>query len=233
VERPVLGCAGDVEVQGHARVTCLAALASEQLAALAVFVPHGVQLNGTRCQGCPRGEAIARLRDRLGTLGTLAAAVHLVQDPGELEYRAPTLDRRSFFRSLGRGTAARASRLVWPERNDNAEGRSKKILPRRRVLLNAALDQLPDRRRERLRDAFGYCVSFSAGCTACPRCVAMCPTGALVRMKKEGRRTMGFDAARCTGCGVCVAFCPFDALSLDSPGELSACAPPTKPNPPG
>ncbi|RPI56805.1 MAG: 4Fe-4S dicluster domain-containing protein [Chloroflexi bacterium] len=54
-----------------------------------------------------------------------------------------------------------------------------------------------------------------AFCRMCrnARCVAACPTGALVQDDAEG--LVRLDAALCDGCGLCVPACPFEAIWLD------------------
>lgn len=48
------------------------------------------------------------------------------------------------------------------------------------------------------------------------RCVAACPTGALVQNEATG--LVDLDSARCDGCGRCVPVCPFGAIWLDGDG---------------
>ena len=45
------------------------------------------------------------------------------------------------------------------------------------------------------------------------KCVAACPTGALVQDEATG--LVDLDDAKCDGCGKCVQACPFDAIWLD------------------
>ncbi|MEW6487011.1 MAG: 4Fe-4S dicluster domain-containing protein [Thermodesulfobacteriota bacterium] len=220
VPSPVLGCTGADGVEAHARVPCLGYLTEEELAALAVLVPQGVQLNATRCPACPRKGATETVAERAARVAELrpGGEVRIARSPRDLSFRERSLDRRTFFRSLGWGTTAGASALLKSAAPADPCGRSAKQLPRRRAALHLALEHAQPGAAARLADAFSFTLTVDDRCTACPRCAAMCPTGALARVGEGPDRHIELDPQRCSGCRVCEAFCPSGSLRIDGNG---------------
>lgn len=231
--RPVLGCTGGEGVEAHARLPCLGYLTEEDLAALAPLLPQGLQLNATRCPGCPREGIGKTLAERVSRISELRPGgdLRLVQSAPDLSFLERSLDRRNFFRSLGQSTAVGASALLKSAASSEPSGRSAKYLPRRRAALRLALDHARPRAGDRLAEAFSFTVTVGKGCTACPRCAAMCPTGALTRAGEGANRRLEVDPGRCAGCGVCEAFCPSGSLRLlgAAAGHPDLCAAPPPP----
>jgi Fe-S-cluster-containing hydrogenase component 2 len=233
LSQPVLGCAGADGVEAHARVPCLGYLAEEELAALAVLLPQGVQLNATRCRTCPRSAAATAVAGRAARVAQLRLGgdVRIVRSPRDLCFRERSLDRRTFFRSLGWRTTAGASALLKSAAPAEPCGRSAKRLPRRRAALHLALERAQTGAALRLAEAFAFTLNVDARCTACPRCAAMCPTGALTRVREGENRRLELDGQRCSGCRVCEAFCPSGSLRIDGcgAGEGKPPVPPPRP----
>lgn len=60
-------------------------------------------------------------------------------------------------------------------------------------------------------------------CIGCTKCIAPCPTNAIVGNKKLNHVVLASD---CTGCGLCVPYCPVDCITMEedllsSQGKLS------------
>ena len=220
VPSPVLGCTGADGVEAHARVPCLGYLTEEDLAALAVLVPQGVQLNATRCPACPRKGATEQVAERAARIAELrpGGQVRIARSPRDLSFRERSLDRRSFLRSLGWRTTAGASALLKSAAPADPCGRSAKQLPRRRKVLRLALEHAQPRAAARLAHAFSFTLTVDDRCTACPRCAAMCPTGALGRVGEGPDRRIELDPQRCSGYRACEAFCPSGALRIHGAG---------------
>jgi len=67
-------------------------------------------------------------------------------------------------------------------------------------------------------------------CMLCknPRCITVCPTGALSKDKESG--IIKVDEMLCTGCGLCGDACPFGAIELHNfPTICDRCAQAEKP----
>jgi len=55
-----------------------------------------------------------------------------------------------------------------------------------------------------------------ADCIGCTKCIAPCPTDAILG---AGRQLHGILDADCTGCGLCLPPCPVDCIDLESSGR--------------
>lgn len=216
---PVLGCSMEPESNAHERLSCLGMLAEEHLAALAVFLPKGIQLNAGRCGDCVNAFILAELKDRITRTNSLLPGEHtdrliLVEKTEQLSFREPSLDRRAFFRDVGRDLATAAASLILSESERPALPRVKKQIPLKRKLASDVAQLLPVLARERFLAEFHHELRFEDTCTLCPRCAAVCPTGALERKPEGCSWQMVFNGPLCTGCGLCADFCPHEAVSL-------------------
>jgi ferredoxin len=220
--RPVLGCSLEPESKAHARLTCLGALAEEHLAALAAFLPQGVQLNAEPCGNCINSFILPTLKRRIAGItsslpGEIASRLALVENSKDLVFQEPSLDRRTFFRKLGRDLASTAADLIIPKSGQPGVQRAIKYIPLKRNLVNETARSLQGGARERFLGRFRYGLQFDRQCTLCPRCTAMCPTGALEKKREEDSERLDFSADLCTGCALCVDFCPSASVSLSCP----------------
>ncbi|HGY09195.1 MAG TPA: 4Fe-4S dicluster domain-containing protein [Oceanithermus profundus] len=57
------------------------------------------------------------------------------------------------------------------------------------------------------------------GCTLCPVCANVCPTGAVKRVREGEEYVLELEVAACTGCGGCVASCPPQVIELVEAGR--------------
>ena len=221
---PVLGCSMEPESNAHERLNCLGALATEHLAALALFMPDGIQLNAVSCSKCINTFILPVLKEKIAGITSLLPTEYtcrltLVEESEELVFRVPSLNRRTFFRTLGRDLVSTTAGLILGESARPSLPRVEKHVPLKKNLINEIACILPDLARERFLTQFHHELQFAETCTLCPRCAAVCPTGALERKSEEAPGWLDFSAALCTGCALCVDFCPFGSISLISPGD--------------
>lgn len=225
VERPVLGCLQGGAGPANARLGCLGQLTLEDLVGLALLTGPGLQLDGSACGGCQRGSMLPVLLERVAAAQALVgrAGLCLVTAKEDLRHRDRHCDRRSFFHLLGRGAATGAASWLRG-RGEQPAARSVKRLPERRSLVLAARARAPETAQGTVHELLSYRAAIASHCDACPRCAALCPTGALVREKDDGQRRLVFDPDRCTGCGLCEHACPKRAVRIERPGGATELA---------
>ena len=214
---PVLGCRRSAGCS-HAALSCLGGLSEEHLTVLCHSLSGTLSLNLVACSDCPNGEAPARLRERLERLsraGLLqdAAGITMVESAREIPFRGGAVDRRGFFRSLGRSLFQGAAVALSGagEQKEQRTPYSEKRLPVRRELLNLVRSKSTELDL-RIASRFDWFVSFDDCCTGCQGCVAVCPTGALGTGLPD--TVPVFHQLLCTGCGLCSEFCLDGALHL-------------------
>lgn len=66
-------------------------------------------------------------------------------------------------------------------------------------------------------------IAVAEGCTLCPVCTNVCPTGAVERIREgvEGlseEYVLKLNVSACTGCGACVSSCPPQVITLEEAG---------------
>jgi anaerobic dimethyl sulfoxide reductase subunit B (iron-sulfur subunit) len=63
------------------------------------------------------------------------------------------------------------------------------------------------------QDVYVFGVSYSCNHCAAPACIAVCPTGSIIKREEDG--VVWIDQSTCIGCGSCVTACPYSAPRLD------------------
>ena len=217
VPEPVLGCVRTKE-RSHAALACLGGLSEEHLVTLCCTLSGKLSLNLTTCGDCLNGTMLPQLKERLAGLfgaGLLGGAeIVPVESAHGINFRAESVGRRSFFKSL-RNSLFQSTALVLSssiEQSERHTAYAGKRLPVRRELLNSIRQTVPQELVAGMGKRFDCSVSFDACCTSCQGCVAICPTGAL--QTRQPDLAPGFDRLLCTGCGVCSEFCLDGALKI-------------------
>jgi len=67
-------------------------------------------------------------------------------------------------------------------------------------------------------------VQVLEGCTLCPVCANVCPTGAIRREREEGEYVLELEVSACTGCAACVTSCPPQVVELVEVGRDAVLA---------
>ncbi|APD09526.1 MULTISPECIES: 4Fe-4S binding protein [Thermus] len=59
-------------------------------------------------------------------------------------------------------------------------------------------------------------IRVEEGCTLCPVCTNVCPTGAVYRVREGEEYVLRLRVEACTGCGACVESCPPQVIRLEA-----------------
>ncbi|KIX84487.1 4Fe-4S dicluster domain-containing protein [Thermus filiformis] len=158
---------------------------------------------------------------RIGGAGIPAHLERMVEEarryfPVEVEVVQGALpgervDRRELFRALW-GSARRTAAEIVPELPVPLED-EEKPLPAELRLRQAAARRGGHARWPR--------VEVDQGCTLCPVCTNVCPTGAIRRVREGEEYLLYLEVGRCTGCGACVESCPPQVMRLAETSEVA------------
>jgi len=223
----VIGCGA--AGPAHARVRCLGALSTEQLAVLALLPAKAVRLDASACSACENGAVVALLELRLAEVsessGESAVRLQLVYRRGELEYRPVEYSRRGFMTAVGDSVRGRIHSILANAFTTERPGAKGPPAWRSWVLTTAALAGFTA--ADTIAQHFVPTAVLTADCSDCLGCVGMCPTGALSAAGMQ-RPRLRFRAEACTRCGLCVSFCPESAIVIRKPEpvQLPAVRPP-------
>ncbi len=241
---------------------CLAAFSVEALLQLSRDGQRMVWLEDTPCATCPLGQAQADIHAHAQAVNQLLAgfdlppAIHLASQVPEdetdvvvkpvLDGAAPAVDRRGFFRSLGKMARARLDEAsvraeVRPMLDPGApvDQRLPYHVPPSLRKLNRHLASLENRGHPQptfLLDAdalpWSDLILDPATCSGCQLCARFCPTGALNYLWGEIEEGLVFNLTfhpqLCLDCNICVAVCPENALTLSSSVSLAALLAPER-----
>lgn len=203
-----IGCGGDLP--------CVAALAVEDLITLALE-KGGLRLEPKAgCAAEGKGHALLPARveeantclEALGRSERVALGFAARGAPGEASPR-PTLSRRRLL-----GLAPPAPPPITLGTLDTQQLRSAQRTQRRDRLLRALAEAEPPSDpidQDQLSFVSAKQV-VAERCTACTRCVVVCPTGALGAGPFFQRLT--FETGLCVRCGLCHDVCETDAITL-------------------
>jgi ferredoxin len=113
--------------------------------------------------------------------------------------------RRELFQAL-LGSAKRTAADLVPELPLPAPEEEKGLPPELRLRRLAA---------ERAFEVRWPRIRVEEGCTLCPVCTNVCPTGAVRRVREGEEYVLYLQVEACTGCGACVESCPPQVIRLE------------------
>lgn len=203
-------------------VPCLGIFSKESLLALGRSGCDRITFNTSECQDCRNHHAAVRLRaslEHLSHIGTTVFSTRLIID--EVQTRAvetETDNRRSYLSNLVEKFSQAASVGLTSERPRKPKERiNGRRVPTKVRILESVINDADPEELEGLENLCSHRLAINDGCTLCPRCTAICPTGALKLHRSKPKGQLRFIAVHCSGCGLCVSFCKTRALSLSHP----------------
>jgi len=212
-----LGAIQEALIRGKGQLRCSKAEGKgEEVLCLGRLTPGLLAEAGSRfgkvvlargdCASCPIGgpsvpEHLERMVEEARRYHPVEVEVVEGPLPGE------PVGRRELFQAL-LGSAKRTAADLVPELPLPAleEGEGKGLPPELRLRLLAA------RRASQVRWPR---IRVEEGCTLCPVCTNVCPTGAVRRVREGEEYVLYLQVEACTGCGACVESCPPQVIRLE------------------
>ncbi len=222
---PVLGCLRSSGSKTHAHFSCLGYLGNPELMLLfALVFADGVQCDLTHCEQCPNQHILQNVSTAHARVEALLPdnKVRLIRNNADLHYRPGSLSRRELF-GLFRERSSRTAAVMVRRLQVSAETQSygSKQVPLVRTLLLKAMASLPPLKQIQVADEVSGEIRYTPECTACGRCVGVCPTGALDPVETE-HQPPAFIAKFCVHCGTCAAFCRHQGVVLTGKNQDAA-----------
>ncbi|GAA6755295.1 4Fe-4S dicluster domain-containing protein [Thermus thalpophilus] len=157
------------------------------------------------CDRCPIGgasvpEHLARMAEEARRYFPVEVEVRQGELPGE------KVGRRELFQAL-LGSAKRTAADLVPELPLPQEPEEKGLPAELRLRLLAA---------SRAEEVAWPRIRVEEGCTLCPVCTNVCPTGAVYRVREGEEYALKLKVEACTGCGACVESCPPQVIRLEA-----------------
>ncbi len=216
VKQAILGCRSSSEGISTVRVACLGGFSALDLVLLATSVRVGaLQLNLASCRLCPAGAYVvpvvqSRVDEASGVLGE--NRIETFADTRIAGMTPRQAMRRGFLRNMVAPFAEVAHGVSSIQRSRAEFGSVPEGIPERQDQVLQRYGILPE-------SSTTWRLRKTPRCDDCCRCAGVCPTGALTRRHRDGRRVFGIETERCTGCRACLDFCSKDGLRLSRAEE--------------
>ncbi|MBI5492640.1 MAG: 4Fe-4S binding protein [Deltaproteobacteria bacterium] len=226
------------------RIPCLAMLKESHLAALILSGVKAITLHAGRCPQCSFsegrkiiGKTVTYARNIIEGAG-ISASISIDSEMPEPVGRglfsrkggrktreisaSPELSRRELFTFFKEKAKESAKEKILGYTKGQKEVCTPDEVPPRRSILLDALNRLNLQNFSNFKEGGfpAHNIRISERCSACGRCEAFCPTGAIKRTGMDGEARIEFCQALCMGCHKCGEFCPEGALGYDAEMHL-------------
>jgi len=211
MKQAVLGCRSSSGGISTLRVACLGGFSALDLVVLATSVGAGaLRLNLASCRVCPAGAYVvpvvqSRVDEAADVLGE--NRIETLADTRVAGMTPHQAVRRGFLRNIVAPFAEVAHGVSSIQRSRAGSVSVPAGIPERQDHVLRRHGILPE-------SSTTWRLVKTPRCDDCCRCAGVCPTGALTRRHRDGRRVFGIETERCTGCRACLDFCSKDGLQL-------------------
>lgn len=198
---------------------CLATLSTEALLFLSLTRNGTTYLNAINCTNCINSKYLDLLTKTIQKVEQTLEGDHtlnivIVTNKEQL----PTSlgeGRRSYLKSLANDIVSYAKKKhLYLFDLKKQQPNTSRIVPKKTMLLQQTLQSTQSPLSEALRELCTPELFIEDNCTSCPRCIAMCPTGALTMLKTKNSKELTFNPAKCNACNLCSTFCKEGSLKI-------------------
>ncbi len=200
-------------------IPCFATLSTEALLLISLMRKGKTYLNAINCTNCINNQYIDSLIKNIDRIEQILEDVHTLNIVAVTnEEQLPTSSgegRRYYLKSLASDIASFAKTQHLNLFNvEKPPPPTRRVVPRKTTSLQQVLQSTRLPAAEVLLELCRPTLLIETTCTSCPRCVAMCPTGALTMSKKENHKQLAYNPDKCSSCNLCTMFCKEGALKL-------------------
>lgn len=219
----VISCSRQKQVYPEEHVIpCLGSLSLEHLLVLGLAGSPVTAFNTMACYNCENRTAadsflsiLTEFQEQAGNL--LNTTFIVISEPEEIT-SIPHESRRSYISGLKSNLLTAISPQVTYSSADTDDNVIKSRRIPKSIYLKRYLSTHVDEERKQLISSLSdYSVEISEGCTPCPLCKGICPTGAIKVDRSDGEKKILIDNSLCSGCRLCVLFCKKEAITLHPP----------------
>jgi ferredoxin len=212
------------------RVTCLGNLNENVMLGANLMGLDEMVLAKGSCAQCHLAQGQALLLNAMEAFSALqhnmdlrAFTLHLVEKPKDKACEE-RLSRRRLFSRISENVREKAGVDPLPASNvtssapdPSVENRHDKRASVKRAVLRDLLCELPSSRVSSPQHSlpWGIMKVDEENCIGCGICVAVCPTGALVKEYAENQLVRYYNSALCSSCALCEEACPQKVIRFE------------------
>lgn len=226
----------DSHHKGSYKVACLGNLTENVMLGAGLSGIDEMVLAKGECTKCRMAQGEKLLSNAMLTFRALQRRLGLesftlrIEDRSKDKKSPEKLSRREFFSRIVENVKERTEtdiRTAVPSNlhqhvNEDINQQPKQPSTRRALLRELLHEQTPTTQADILTEhlPWGIMQVDEENCIGCGICVAVCPTGALIKEYEESQLVRTYNSALCTSCSLCQEACPQQVIDFTEATNL-------------